>query len=53
MEGVAEMRWDMALVVDKEAKEWDMDEAEGGDATELYGIWLPLDNPGLRFPVGW
>ena len=53
MEGVAEVQREMALVVNKEAKEWDMDEAEGSDATKLYGTWLPLDDPGLRPPVRW
>ena len=50
MEGGAKMRREVPLVVDQEAKEGDMDEAEGGDAAELYGT---LDDPGLRFPIGW
>ena len=44
---------EVPLVVDQEAKEGGMDEAEGSDAAELYGVRVPLDGPGLRHPVGW
>ena len=41
------------MVVDQEAKEGGMDEAEGCDAAELYGVRVPLVGPKLGHPVGW
>ena len=52
MEGGAKVWREMPLVVDQEAKEGGMDEAEGSDAAELYGKRVPVNGPVLRPPVG-